>query len=108
MLEALGKRYVLETWLSEDGSQWYTRWSDGWIQHGGFKKTSNSAIQVDFPVAFRDTNYTVFGFPRGDQVGGGYFYMNSQNITTTSVSLYIKGDESGLTDMNWYAEGWAI
>lgn len=50
--------YVSKTW--NNGSNWYRRYSDGWIEQGGeFTKNRDTNITVTFPVAFRDTNYTI-------------------------------------------------
>lgn len=50
--------YLVEAWHS--GSSWYRKYSDGWIEQGGeFTKHRDTNITVSFPVAFRDTNYTI-------------------------------------------------
>lgn len=50
--------YVCETW--KNGSNWYRKYSDGWIEQGGeFTKVRDTNITVTFPVAFKDTNYTI-------------------------------------------------
>lgn len=50
--------YVSTTW--KNGSNWYRKWSDGWIEQGGeFTKVRDTNITVTFPVAFKDTNYTI-------------------------------------------------
>nr|DAI44216.1 MAG TPA: tail fiber protein [Caudoviricetes sp.] len=46
------------TWTN--GTSWYRRYSDGWIEQGGeFTKNRDTNITVTFPVAFKDTNYTI-------------------------------------------------
>lgn len=50
--------YVNETW--HKGSNWYRKYSDGWIEQGGtFTKQRDTNITVTFPVAFKNTNYTI-------------------------------------------------
>ena len=50
--------YVTQTWSS--GTSWYRKYSDGWIEQGGeFTKNQDTNITVTFPVAFRNTNYTI-------------------------------------------------
>lgn len=50
--------YVYKTWIN--GTSWYRKYSDGWIEQGGeFTKNRDTNITVTFPVAFRDTNYTI-------------------------------------------------
>lgn len=50
--------YVSETW--KNGTSWYRKWSDGWIEQGGeFTKQRDTDITVTFPVAFKNTDYTI-------------------------------------------------
>ena len=50
--------YVNATW--KNGSNWYRKYSDGWIEQGGeFTKQRDTNVTVTFPVAFKDTNYTI-------------------------------------------------
>lgn len=64
MLEAIGKRYVVETGQTENG--WFTRYSDGWIEQGGY--ISGNGF-ITFPVAFSTTNINLtFGLRTGNGV----------------------------------------
>ena len=50
--------YIPETW--NKGSNWYRKYSDGWIEQGGeFTKKRDTNITVTFPVAFKNTDYTI-------------------------------------------------
>lgn len=50
--------YVSEMW--KDGSSWYRKYSDGWIEQGGaFTKYRDTNVTVTFPVAFKNTDYTI-------------------------------------------------
>lgn len=52
------KAYITETWSND--TSWYRKYSDGWIeQGGGYTKERNTNLTVTFPVAFKDTNYTI-------------------------------------------------
>lgn len=52
------KAYITETW--SNGTSWYRKYSDGWIEQGGeYTKERDTNITVTFPVAFKDTNYTI-------------------------------------------------
>lgn len=54
----LANDVLSKTWIN--GTSWYRRYSDGWIEQGGeFTKQRNTNITVTFPVAFKDTNYTI-------------------------------------------------
>lgn len=50
--------YTSKTW--KNGTSWYRKYSDGWIEQGGeFTKQRDTNITVTFPVAFKNTNYTI-------------------------------------------------
>ena len=52
------KAYITETWSND--TSWYRKYSDGWIEQGGeYTKERDTKITVTFPVAFKDTNYTI-------------------------------------------------
>lgn len=52
------KAYITETWSND--TSWFRRYSDGWIEQGGeYTKERDTNITVTFPVAFKDTNYTI-------------------------------------------------
>ena len=58
-LEA-GTVHITETWKSTDGNSWYRKWSDGWIEQGGYQPNIGEGKHFfTFPKAFRDMNYTV-------------------------------------------------
>lgn len=46
------------TWVQD--TSWYRKYSDGWIEQGGeFTKPRDTYVSVTFPVAFKNTNYTI-------------------------------------------------
>lgn len=52
------KAYITETW--SNGTSWYRKYSDGWVEQGGkYTKERDTNITVTFPVAFKDTSYTI-------------------------------------------------
>ena len=53
----MGRRYLVEHWESEDGSQEYDLYSDGFIvQRCKFALNGNA---LTFPKEFRDLNYRI-------------------------------------------------
>ena len=59
MLEAIGKRYVVDTGQTEDGTIRYTRFSDGYIFiEGNVPITGNGVTDLTFPIAFSNTKYS--------------------------------------------------
>ena len=69
VLGAIGKRYLVEHWENEDGSQEYDLYSDGFIvQRCKFALNGNS---LTFPKEFRDLNYRISigtSFPKKNEV----------------------------------------
>lgn len=49
------KAHVTKMW--RDGTSWYRKWSDGWIEQGG--RITTRAPTISFNTAFKDTNYTI-------------------------------------------------
>lgn len=92
--------YVNATW--KNGSNWYRKYSDGWIEQGGeFTKQRDTNITVTFPVAFKDTNYTIatsqYAQLSGDAPGCSF----TNKYTTGSTYNY----GSWGSKWGWYACG---
>lgn len=97
------RRYVKETGKSSDGTKWYRKWSDGWIEQGGvyiFSGTTNQTVA--FMKSFSNTDYIAL-FMAGSRSGSGAdisIYLTAKD--TSHVGVY--PDRSG--DLNWYACGY--
>ena len=73
--------YVYKTW--NKGSSWYRKYSDGWIEQGGeFTKNRDANTTVTFPVAFRDTNYTIATSQYAPQTGNAPVCAFTQKTNT--------------------------
>ena len=89
----LSAPYVVETW--RDGTSWYRKWSDGWIEQGG-RVTGNGT----YYLPFSDTSYNLFfqscknGFPA---------YVISLTTTGFSADPSYGSDSK---DAFWYACGY--
>ena len=69
--------YVCETWIN--GTSWYRRYSDGWIEQGGeFTKLRDTSITVTFPIAFKNTDYSI--------AASQYAPQTSNPLTSTFTS----------------------
>ena len=76
-----GTAYITQTW--HDGTSWFRRYSDGWIEQGGeFLKYRDTNITVTFPVAFRDTNYTIATSQYAPMSGNSPICNFSDKLTT--------------------------
>lgn len=99
---AASSAVLTKTWSSSDGLSWYRRWDDGWIEQGGeFTKQRDTNITVTFPVAFKDTKYTIatsqYAQLSGNAPGCSFTTKNTTGITHNYGSW---GSKWG-----WYACG---
>lgn len=101
-----GTAHVVETWKSSDGSSWYRKWSDGFIEQGCIFRIS--ATYVSFPVAFSNTSYTVTvgsvshdtkTGENGLQVNYGWSWFGLSKKTTASVR---RGGSVAESDIDLY------
>lgn len=101
--------YITETW--HEGTEWYRKWSDGWIEQGGYIATTSSVVNgkiVTFPIAFSDANYTL--------LGGVLTKATAENMAAANLSAgFSKTATSFSTDVTsqtygqgkqWYACGY--
>ena len=99
-------KYVIETGQSEDGSQWYRVWSDGWIEQGGHKLVHN---YIYFIKNFSNTNYIIVGNTSNatSSTDEQYYANNSVNFTAkTKSSAYIRLYNNAVFGIDWYACGY--
>ena len=56
----IGSAHIIETYKSEDGSSWYRKWSDGFIEQGIVKTgTFNMSTVHNLIKPFSNANYTI-------------------------------------------------
>ena len=87
--------YITQTWKS--GNNWYRKWSDGWIEQGGFQ-SSNSA--VTFPISYTQTGITVVGTARRTYSGDSYNNFDVNSVSLTGFS-WIPRNGSGCYWASW-------
>lgn len=101
--------YVDEAW--KDGSNWYRKWSDGWIEQGGTipNRTSWTWYSIALNTPFTTTSYTTVtgvyvtnGSSVSAQETNGFFYGAK---TTTSFRYRQLADE-GVPTATWCAFGY--
>ena len=106
VLGAIGKRYLVEHWESEDGTTWYDRYSDGWVVQWGIKKKSGGRTTITLPVTMANTSY--FAFVTNSDLAGndenGWEMTNGCNLETRTTSSFIY---SSYSDCSWYVSGYA-
>lgn len=92
--------YVTQTWVS--GTQWYRRWSNGWLEQGGH----GSGNTCTFPTVFSNINYTFVvnhssGYNSHPDWLACYEHRTRRETSTTGVTTY--ENNSG---WDWYACGY--
>ena len=75
------KRIVTATWRS--GKNWYTKYSDGWIEQGGQFNMSGTGYDLTFNTPFTTTDYTFLAIRTN--VTGGYQYDAVNGFTNRTV-----------------------
>lgn len=75
------KRIVTATWRS--GTNWYTKYSDGWIEQGGRFNMSDTGYDLTFNTPFTTTDYTFLAIKT--DVTGGYQYDAVNGFTNRTV-----------------------
>lgn len=91
VLDAIGKRYVVETGQTENG--WFTRYSDGWIEQGGTLNLGTGYQRnksLPFPIEFTTTDFSIVF--SGSSSGANTVDLGTNNIgsrKTTGVTYVI-------------------
>lgn len=95
------KRIVTATWRS--GTNWYTKYSDGWIEQGGRFTMSNTGYDLTFNTPFTTTDYTFLAIKT--DATGGYSYDAVNGFTNRTVKGgHVYSYSKGLND--WRACGY--
>lgn len=100
--------YVTETWAS--GYNWYRKWSDGFIEQGGFAtglNLSNGDSSINLPVPFSNANYIAVLAPA--TFSDGVLWSGSPptrhiKSTTTTLKWGVFDGRDG--QVCWYACGY--
>ena len=50
---------VVESWRSEDTMTWYRKYSDGWVEQGGYAASSNQVVIFVYPIPFPSRVYSL-------------------------------------------------
>ncbi|MBQ6713154.1 MAG: hypothetical protein IJN28_05150 [Selenomonadales bacterium] len=90
--------FIVETWRSDDGSSWYRKYSDGWLEQGGTFGSGTSGT-ITFPKAFSAEVYLTFGVD---------YESNSRDKTAFVYTESLTGFTWDITDSSrgyWHASG---
>lgn len=107
-----GIRTVVETFVSEDKTQWYRVWSDGWIEQGGKSGniTNNTNQTINLLKPFTDTNFYITIGHKNSTFDAFYYNQGCIiNYTETTIVLSNRRFNSNNTYsiiVFWYACGY--
>ena len=91
--------------MHQDGSSWYKKYSNGWVEQSGiFTSLYNQAVTLIVPM--KDTNYTILT----SKTNMGSAVVIVDTVTTTSFKVYGRGQGGSSFNENvsgyWYVAGW--
>lgn len=101
------RRYVKETSKSSDGNSWYRKWSDGWIEQGGFTQSARGATSrtIKLRTSFSSSNYFVMVQSYTDgapNIQYNNFHIAEKGLSSFSAAAGCVENVAGL----WYACGY--
>lgn len=95
--------FVIETYTN--GTNWYRKYSDGWIEQGGRITSFVGGNTVTLHTAFSNTNYTVIGICNNSR-----HKVSVQSRTNTAVTINVGihqvSYDNETTELEWYACGY--
>lgn len=101
------RRYVKETGKSSDGTKWYRKWSDGWIEQGGIVQLAEGYTRgtVNLLITFSLNNY--FVVVQSSTSGSPNNIYNNFHVEEKSLSSFSTraGCSEAITGL-WYACGY--
>ena len=101
------RRYVKETGKSSDGTTWYRKWSDGWIEQGGITQSARGATRrtITLHTTFSSNNY--FVVVQSYNGGADNAIYNNFHVTEKSPSSFsaLTGCDEKVAGL-WYACGY--
>ena len=101
--------HVVEAWKSSDGSSWYRKWSNGFIEQGG-RLLQGEGETITFPVAFPDTEYHFVCSPICNTTDAGIASVQEhrklRTTTTTRVTCRWGGYSNTGVGVTWEAKGY--
>ena len=112
VLGAIGKRYLVEHWENEDGTQEYDLYSDGFIVQSGTVGLTPGKTLINLPKGFRTKKYEVFlQLSRPNFTGqwypdAGTGVVADVQAESFSITIY-NSDLSSEFEIYWIAQGYA-
>lgn len=99
--------YVVKTWSS--GTEWYRKWSDGWIEQGGFVNYGSSWRTVTLLLPFSSVYYTLSGSTHEvdrSYTGNAFGFVSKDKTTNTFLGGIHDDTSINAGSFTWYACGY--
>lgn len=94
-------KYIIETGESEDGNQWYRKWSDGWIEQGGYINQRSGTVTF-----LKSYVHSPNVFQQNINSGNVDAYYKGLSISNITVNGFNKSESSYVDEIYWYACGY--
>lgn len=97
------KAYITTTYQS--GTNWYRKWSDGWIEQGG-TLTKGYNVTVSFNLAYTTVDSINVYASVANNYGANDYVIRTHNWTVTGFNVSVSnggGGTRGDTKFAWYA-----
>ena len=99
-------RYVVETW--SEGTEWYTIYSDGWIEQGGYVVgTGNNTVTTNYHKEFKSEPTVIkqTGYTGNLNNAWNWIYAQVWGVTTISFTHQLYAAANG-GSCKWFACGY--
>lgn len=110
VLDALGKRYVVETYKTDDGLGGYTLYSDGFCEQWGaeilYAQNGGSLIAVTLPKPYSNKNFHVLVSVFANRSKGWTWAPQAKPIDNSSFQTFIGGLVG--EGISWSAKGYIV
>ena len=86
--------YVDKTW--KGGANWYRKWSDGWIEQGGYVVTKyTTEVTVNLKIPLTKSDYTVLIGSTGGKESTVRVQAENKTLTSFRLFRHFSGSERG-------------
>ena len=102
-------KYITETF--NDDTNWYRKWSDGWVEQGGITMSGNVSTIHDktysFFIPFQDVNYSIFINQLTGAIGTVSNGMVIRKMNGNTFNVLYQPEAANLS-YNWHACGMGV
>jgi hypothetical protein len=95
--------YIVESWIATNNQSWYKKYSDGWIEQGGWVDTNPATGTITMPLAFANTDYNVLITTTYVSTTLKGYAVNKDTKTTQAFTYYV---DDTVVNLYWEAKGY--